>query len=324
MSGSPTSSEAMVSPGCVHVDRRAAGPPLGRLQLVFLLTLVFMVVEAVGGWLAGSLALLADAGHMLTDVGALALTLLTAWIARRPADETKTYGYVRWEILAALLNGAALFGIAAMVVVEALHRIRAPEPIRGGLFLGVALAGLVVNAVSLSLLHGGHRGHLNTRAAYLHILGDLLGSVGAVLAAGIILVTGWTVADPIISIALSLLILVGAWRLVRESTDVLLEAVPGHIAMPEVERRILGVPGVAAVHDLHVWTVTSGMVAMSAHVVVPDLAAHPDVLSGIRASLRDLGIRHITVQLESGAGCDEALEGGPETPVGHAHDGHHH
>ncbi len=256
---------------CIHVDRRSVGPPIGRLRLVFGLTFAFMIVEAVGGWLSGSLALLADAGHMLTDVGALGLTLLTAWIARRPADQSKTFGYLRWEILAALVNGALLFGIAALVVYEAIQRIGNPPPIRGGLFLGVALAGLVVNAVSLSILHGAHHEHLNTRGAYLHIMGDLLGSVGAVLAAVIILLTGWTPVDPIISIVLSLLILVGAWRLVRESTDVLLEAVPAHIAMEDVERRMREVPGVSAVHDLHVWTVTSGMVAMSGHAVVPDL-----------------------------------------------------
>src|SRR5512147_1443085 len=222
---------------CVHVspDRPAAGPPITRLTVVFGLTAFFMVVEAIGGWLSGSLALLADAGHMLTDVGALGLTLLTAWIARRPADQTKTYGYLRWEILAALVNGALLFGIAGYVVLEAIERIGHPEPIKGGLFLAVAVAGLLVNAGSLWLLHGSHHDHLNTRGAYLHILGDLLGSAGAVAAAVIVLVTGWTLADPIISVALSLLILVGAWRLVRESTDILLEAVPGHISMPEVE-----------------------------------------------------------------------------------------
>ncbi len=231
----------MVSPPCAHVDRRSAGPPIGRLVGVFALTALFMVVEAVGGWISGSLALLADAGHMLTDVGALGLTLLTAWIARRPASATKTYGYLRWEILASLVNGALLFGIAALVVIEAIGRLRQPAPIQGGLFLVVALAGLVVNGVSLGLLHGHHDGHLNTRGAYLHVLGDLLGSVGAVAAAGIVLLTGWTAADPVVSIVLSLLILVGAWRLVRESTDVLLEAVPRHIALPEVERRMLAV-----------------------------------------------------------------------------------
>jgi cobalt-zinc-cadmium efflux system protein len=272
---------------------------------VFGLTALFMVVEAVGGWIAGSLALLADAGHMLTDVGALGLTLLTAWIARRPANQTKTYGYLRWEILAALVNGALLFGIAALVVLEAVQRLSAPAPIRGDLFLAVAVAGLLVNAISLWLLHGRHDEHLNTRGAYLHILGDLLGSVGAVAAAGVVLGTGWTAADPIISIVLSVLILFGAWRLVRESTDVLLEAVPGHISLTEVERRMLAVPGVSAVHDLHVWTVTSGMVAMSGHAIVPELDRHPAVLEGLREVVAGLGIGHVTMQLETCEGCLE-------------------
>jgi cobalt-zinc-cadmium efflux system protein len=311
---------------CVHVApaRSTARAPIARLLWVFGLTACFMVVEALGGWLSGSLALLADAGHMLTDVGALGLTLLTAWVARRPADQTKTYGYLRWEILAALVNGAVLFGLAGWVVIEAAGRISAPEPIKGGLFLGVALAGLVVNGVSLFLLHGDHREHLNTRGAYLHILGDLLGSVGAVLAAVIVLLTGWTLADPIVSIALSLLILAGAWRLVRESTDVLLEGVPAHISLLEVEGRIRGLAGVEAVHDLHVWTVASGIVAMSGHAVVPDLASHPGVLHGIRETLGELGIRHVTVQLETGKGCGD--DGGKVAgadrarhPHGHPH-----
>jgi cobalt-zinc-cadmium efflux system protein len=314
----------MSTPGCVHVDNRSAGPPVGRLRVVFVLTLGFMVVEAAGGWLSGSLALLADAGHMLTDVGALGLTLITAWIARRPADATKTYGYVRWEILAALVNGAVLFGIAAMVVMEAVQRLSRPEPIRGGLFLAVATAGLVVNGISLWLLHEGQHHHHNTRGAYLHILGDLLGSVGAVAAAVVILATGWMPADPIISILLSLLILGGAWRLMRESTDILLEAVPAHINLPSVEGRMRAVPGVDTVHDLHIWTVTSGMVAMSGHVVVPDLAAHPDVLDGLRSALGELGIRHVTIQLESRNGCTDvgspgSLRGLPGQATGLPH-----
>lgn len=312
----------MASPPCIHLGRRHAAPPMGRLAWVFGLTALFMVVEAVGGWLSGSLALLADAGHMLTDVGALGLTLVTAWIARRPASLTKTYGYVRWEILAALVNGAVLFGIAALIVAEAADRIREPAPIQGGLFLAVALAGLVVNGVSLALLHGQHHDHLNTRGAYLHVLGDLLGSVGAVAAAGIVLATGWTLADPIISVALSLLILVGGWRLVRESVDVLLEAVPGHIALDDVEARMRRVPGVTAVHDLHVWTVTSGMVAMSGHALVPDLARHPAVLDGLRAAVAELGIGHVTIQLETCEGCLEPDPESPQVPAGHA--GHRH
>lgn len=294
---------------CVHVasGRRRGGAPVNRLVAVFALTAGFMVVEAIGGWISGSLALLADAGHMLTDVGALGLTLFTAWIARRPASQRKTYGNLRWEILAALINGATLFGLAGWVVIEAIGRIGDPRPIQGGLFFGIALTGLVVNLVSIRILHGAHQDHLNTRGAYLHILGDLLGSVGAVTAAVIVIVTGWTLADPIISVALSLLILLGAWRLVRESTDILLEAAPAHISMTDVAARMRAVGGVTAVHDLHVWTVASGMVAMSGHAMVPDLAHHPGVLTEIRDALADLGIRHVTVQLET---RDECVEDG--------------
>jgi cobalt-zinc-cadmium efflux system protein len=289
----------------------ASSPSLPRLRWVLALTSVFMIVEAVGGWIAGSLALLADAGHMLTDVGALTLSLLTAWIAQRPPDDSKTYGYLRWEILAALVNGAALFGIAAWVVVEAIQRIQDPQPVRTGLFLAIASAGLLVNLASLAVLHSSREGSLNVRGAYLHVLGDALGSVGAVVAAGIIALTGWTLADPIVSILLSILILVGAARLLRESTDILLESVPRHVSMAEVQRRMIGVPGVAAVHDLHVWTVTSGMIAMSGHAVVPDLEAHPGVLDGIRAEMSLMGIGHVTIQLEvehGCEGCDDARE----------------
>ena len=275
-----------------------------RLFAVLLLTAAFMVVEAVGGWLSGSLALLADAGHMLTDVGAIGLSLVSAVIGSRPADEFKTYGYRRWEILAALVNGAALFAIAVWVVVEAIHRIDSPPPVRAGLLLGIAAGGLVVNIVALSILHGGHRHNLNTRGAYLHIMGDLLGSVAAIAAGVIILLTGWMLADPILSIGVALLILVGAWRLVRESTDVLLESVPRGISMGDVQGRMLAVPGVTAVHDLHVWTVTSGLVAMSGHAVVPDLSDHPAALEGIRAQLAELGIGHVTIQLEVTEGCE--------------------
>lgn len=294
-----------------------------RLAVVFVLTFGFMVVEAIGGWISGSLALLADAGHMLTDVGALGLTLLTAWIAQRPADTRKTYGYLRWEILAALVNGALLFGLAAWVVIEAISRMREPQQIRGGIFLVVAVAGLIVNGIGIWLLHGRTGGHLNTRGAYLHILSDLLGSVGAVVAALVILATGWTLIDPLISVALSLLILFGAWRLMRESTDILLEGVPAHITMGEVESRMQAVPGVTAVHDLHVWTVTNGMVAMSGHAVVPDLQAHPVALQSIQESLRGLGIGHVTIQLEARDHCADAGSGSV-LAASHAHHGHPH
>jgi cobalt-zinc-cadmium efflux system protein len=309
---------------CVSLSSNRPAAPLPRLGLVLALTLLFMMVEAVGGWISGSLALLADAGHMLTDAGALGLTLLSAWIGLRPASHSKTYGYQRWEILAALINGAALFGIAGWVVVEAVQRIQHPEPIRTDLFLIVAAGGLVVNLVSLGILHGIKDGNLNTRGAYLHVLGDVLGSVGALAAAAIIATTGWLLADPIVSIALSLLILVGAWRLMRESTDILLESVPGHVSMAEVQRRILGVTGVTAVHDLHVWGVTSDLVAMSGHAIVPDLAHHPEVLERIRSEMCQLGIGHVTIQLEVQHECEEVRAVASSTVSQHQHHGHRH
>jgi cation diffusion facilitator family transporter len=204
-------------------------------------------------------------------------------------------------------------------VLEAVQRIDHPQPIRSGLFLAVASAGLAVNLISLVLLHGARTGSLNARGAYLHVMGDALGSVAALGAAAIIWSTGWTVADPIASIALSLLILIGAWRLLRESTDILLESVPGHVSMPEVQRRILGVPGVLAVHDLHVWTVANGVVAMSGHAVVPDLEAHPGVQEGIRGEMAQLGIGHVTIQLEIEDECGTLRE---LTPARHPEPGH--
>lgn len=310
---------------CAHLNRGTAAP-LPRLWAVLGLTGAFMVLEVIGGWLSGSLALLADAGHMLTDVGALGLSLATAWIAQRPADEIKTYGYRRWEILAALVNGAALFGIAAWVVVEAVQRLQHPEPIRPGLFLVVAAAGLVVNLVGMALLHGSRDGSLNVRGAYLHVMSDALGSLAALGAAAVIWLTGWTRADPIASVVLSLLILAGAWRLLRESTDILLDSVPAHVSLPEVQARILGVPGVAAVHDLHVWTVVSGVVAMSGHVVVPELVTHPTVLDGVRRRMAELGIGHCTIQMEVQDECEEALPAAHAGTAdqGHVHGGHAH
>jgi cobalt-zinc-cadmium efflux system protein len=319
-----TGSSSTLRADCTSLQPRGPAAPLPRLAAVLGLTVVFMVIEAIGGWLSGSLALLADAGHMLTDAGALGLSLFSAWIALRPASESKTYGYQRWEILAALINGAALFGIAAWVIVEAVQRIQHPEPIRAQLFLIVAAGGLVVNLISLRILHGMKEANLNTRGAYLHVWGDALGSVGALSAAAVIMLTGWTLADPIISIALAVLILIGGWRLLRESTDILLEGVPGHVSMVEVQRRMLGVAGVTGVHDLHVWTVTSGMVAMSGHAIVPELASHPEVLEGIRVEMARLGIAHVTIQLEVQHECEEPRMVTTSEAAASRHSGHRH
>ncbi len=288
-----------------HPPHPPPARPTRRLAAVLALTAAFTVVEAVGGWLSGALALLADAGHMLTDVGALGLALAGARMAGRPADSSKTSGYLRWEILAALVNGALLLAIAGWITVEAIGRLGQPQAVDARLFGAVAALGLVVNLVALRLLHAGHdHRNLNARAAYFHVLSDLLGSVGAITAAVIVGFTGWTAADPLVSLGIAVLIVFGAVRILRESVNVLLEAAPAHIAVLELERRMLEVPGVAAVHDLHLWTVTSGVVAMSGHAVVPALADHPGALEGLRVAAAGLGINHVTIQLEMDAGCE--------------------
>ncbi len=263
-----------------------------------------MVAEAVGGWLAGSLALLADAGHMLADAAALGLALFAAHVAQRPATAQRSFGLLRLEILAALANGGLLIAIAVGIGIEAWRRLRAPPAIHAGLLLGVAAVGLVANLVAVVTLHRGHQHSLNQRGAYLHVLGDLLGSVGALTAGAIVLGTGWTVADPLVSIFIGALILASAWRLVKESTDVLLEATPGDIALAEVHERILAVRGVDSVHDLHVWTVTSGVVAMSGHLVVKNPTDNQPVLEEVQDRMRALGIHHVTVQMEREQTCD--------------------
>ncbi len=274
-----------------------------RLKLVLVLTAAFMVVEAVGGWVANSLALLADAGHMLSDVMAIGLALFAAWIAQRPATPAKTYGYLRIEILAALVNGTALFVLAGFIVWEAMRRFAAPPAVEPRILVGVGILGLLANVVALRLLHAGHRHSLNVRGAYLHVAGDLLGSVGAMAAGAVILFTGWTVADPLISVLVALLIVWSAGRLVRDSVEILLEATPRHISMREVERQIATIPGVSNVHDLHVWTLTSGVIAMSGHAVVGDPGNNQKVLETVQNRMADLGISHVTMQLEQDDTC---------------------
>ena len=275
-----------------------------RLTLALGITAVVMLVELIGGWLAGSLALLADAAHMLADVAALGLALIAAWIAQRPATPERSFGFMRLEILAALVNGAVLFAIAIGIGVEAWHRLRVPQLVNGPLLLGVAAVGFVANLAAVVVLHRGHEHSLNQRGAYLHVLGDLLGSVGALVAGVIVLTSDWMIADPLISVLIGTLVLVSAWRLVKESTDVLLEAAPRHIALSDVHERIASVPGVESVHDLHLWTVTSGVVAMSGHLVVKNPSDNQPILEAIQLRMRALGIAHVTVQVEKEPICD--------------------
>ncbi len=275
-----------------------------RLTLALVITAIVMLVELIGGWLSGSLALLADAAHMLADVAALGLALVAAWIAQRPATPERSFGFMRLEILAAFINGAVLFGIAIGIGIEAWHRLHVPQLVNGPLLLGVAAVGFAANLAAVVVLHRGHEQSLNQRGAYLHVLGDLLGSVGALIAGVIVLTSGWIMADPLISVLIGSLVLISAWRLVKESTDVLLEATPRHIALTDVHDRIATVPGVESVHDLHLWTVTSGVVAMSGHLVVKNPTDNQPVLEEVQERMQALGINHVTVQLEREPTCD--------------------
>jgi cobalt-zinc-cadmium efflux system protein len=282
-----------------------------RLAIAAIITGLFVVAEVVGGLLSNSVALLADAGHMLTDVGALSLSLFVAWFSRQPATPKRTYGYLRWEILAAFINGAVLLLLSVGILWESVQRLGAPEPVQGGLMLGVAVGGLLVNAISAWLLHGSASSSLNLRGAYLHVLSDLAGSVAVILAAVAVQLFGWLIADAVASILVTLLIIRGAWRLVREAVDVLLESSPAHIDVEAVRRTMAAVRGVGAVHDLHVWTLTSGVVAMSAHAIVPSAADHPRVLADLHAAVAGFGIRHTTIQIEDAplaACCGETVD----------------
>ena len=293
---------ALVEP-CVHRPERARST--AALGWALAITVVFAVVEVVGGLLAGSLALLADAGHMVTDAASLALSLFAARMAARPADAARTFGWYRVEILAALVNGAALLGVTAWIVVEALQRLRAPHPVQPDLMLAVASAGLAANIAAVVLLHRAKGESLNAHGAYLHVLSDVLGSVAAVTAGLVIKFTGALAADPLVSIALAVLLLASAWRLVQRSVDVLLEAAPRHVSVRDVEAAIASVPAVTGVHDVHVWTVSDGLVAMSAHATVPDAAKHQEVLEEITRRVRSFRIQHVTVQLERDPLCQE-------------------
>jgi cobalt-zinc-cadmium efflux system protein len=274
------------------------GEDVRRLRIALVLTASLFLAEVVGGIVANSLALLADAGHMLTDVGALGLSLFVAWFSRQPHTPHKTYGYLRWEILAALLNGSVLLLLCAWILWESVGRFRAPQEVAGGLMLGVALAGLAVNVAAAWILHPSSRGSLNVRGAYLHVLSDLLSSVGTVTAAVIIQLSGWFYADPLASLFTTLLIVRSAWRLVRESVDVLLESAPAHISPGAVRAQLTAIPGIESVHDLHIWTVSTGMVAMSAHAIVREPERHQHVLEHVHDAMRLFGIDHVTVQLE--------------------------
>ena len=280
----------------------AAGRKKKRLAVVFGLTVTYLLVEVAGGLISGSLALLADAGHMLTDVAGVGLALLAIWFAERPASPERTYGYYRVEILAALTNAVVLIGISLYILYEAYLRFRKPPEVESGLMLGVAAVGLVVNIIGMYILRAGSRESLNMKGAYFEVLSDMLTSIGVIVASIIMLTTGWYYADPLISAGIGLFILPRTWLLLREAVGVLLEGTPSDVNLTGLRESIGKLPGVSDVHDLHVWTLTSGVNAMSAHAVLVDDDRHDEVLKAVRdLASSKFKISHITVQLENQA-----------------------
>ncbi len=271
-----------------------------RLRAVLALTAVFLVVEAAAGLYTGSLSLLADAAHMLVDVGGLLLSLVAVWFAERPATPAKTYGYYRVEILAALVNGVLTCLLAVGILVKAYERLWHPPHVLGGPMLAVAVVGLAVNLVGIVLLHAGAGESLNVRSAYLEVLGDAASSAAVIAAGAVILATGWRIADPIASAAIALLILPRTWTLLGHAVNVLLEGAPAHLDVTEIDAALCGAAGVRRVHDLHVWTLTSGREAMSAHVVVGPEVVPDKILEQLHVTLHArFGIDHTTIQVET-------------------------
>jgi cobalt-zinc-cadmium efflux system protein len=279
-----------------HVPTPIPAKETRALQIALALTAVFALVEAAGGWLAGSLALISDAGHMATDAAALGLALFAQWVARRPPSRRASYGYARAEVLAAFVNALALLALVVFIAIEAVRRLLVPQPVAGGLLLAVACVGLLGNLVMAWILARA-QGSLNLRGALLHVISDLLGSVAAIVAGAVIIVTGWAPIDPILSLAVSLLILRSTWHLLAQSTGVLMEGVPAHLSYDEIGRALARVPGIVAVHDLHVWHMTSERAALSAHVLINEPDEWPRTLASAQRMLAQrFGIDHVTLQ----------------------------
>ncbi len=300
-----------------HPHERARGESRRALTLVLLLTTSFTVVEVVGGLLTGSLALLADAGHMLSDNLSLGLALFAAWLAGRPATPERSFGYQRAEILAALFNGVTLVAISIWIFVEAYSRLREPPEIPGSPLLAIAVLGLLVNVAGAVILSRSAGENLNAQGALRHVIADALGSIGVMVAALVIILTGWRYADPLVSVAIGLLILASSWSLLRDSTNILLEATPRGIDAEEVGSKMAGAEGVIEVHDLHIWTITSGFPALSAHVLVgqrEDCHARRRDLEALLA--REYGISHTTLQVDHVGEHEGGMYGSRFLPLG--------
>ncbi|BAQ49417.1 cation diffusion facilitator family transporter [Methylobacterium aquaticum] len=281
----------------------AAGRNKGRLAWALALTLTYMAAEVVGGLLTGSLALLADAAHMVTDAGGLALSLLAIHYAAKAPSPGKSFGYMRFEILAALANAVVLLGVTAYILYEAYRRFFEPTEILGWPMMLVAFVGLGVNLASMRLLAGGSSESLNVKGAYFEVFSDMLGSVGVIAAALVVMATGWRWVDPLVGAGIGLFIVPRTWRLLSEALHILLEGTPPGVDLAALRTEIEAMPGVRRAYDLHAWTLTSGFDAMSGHVVMDDVAAGPDLIRAVRRLVKERhGIEHVTVQVE-----DEAL-----------------
>ena len=277
----------------------AAGRHKSPLIIALCLTLSYMVAEIVGGLITGSLALLADAAHMLTDAGGLALALFAIHYAQKPATPQKTYGYLRTEILSAMANAVVLLLLTLYILYEAYKRFLNPPEILSGPMLAVAVAGLIVNFISMRLLSSGSSESLNVQGAYFEVLSDMLGSLGVILAALVVMFTGWTLADPIIGAGIGLFIVPRTWRLLSQATHIIMEGVPAEVDLKQLEAALKGISGVTAVHDLHVWTITSGFDSMSGHVVIGADVDGNTVLRAAKAILvEQFHLQHITIQIE--------------------------
>jgi cobalt-zinc-cadmium efflux system protein len=283
--------------GHVHSHHQPAGEDVRRAMAWALgLTAAFAVVEAAGGWWSGSLALLSDAGHMITDAFALGLALFAQTIARRPPSERNSFGYARAEVLGAFVNAVFMLLVVMLIAIEAVQRLLHPAPVAGGAVMAIAAAGLAVNLVVARMLHD-HHDNMNSRAAYLHVLSDALGSVAALVAGAIIWWTGWLAADPLLSFVVSALMLASTWRLLKQSANVLMEGVPPHLSFPGIGQALAEIPGVENVHDLHVWHMSAERIALSAHVLIDDPAHWPAVLAAGKKVLREqFAIEHVTLQ----------------------------
>lgn len=281
-----------------------------RLQWALAISSIYFFAELIAGFLTNSLALLSDAGHMLSDIGAISLSLFAFRIARRPATLQSTYGFHRVEILAALFNGLTLWLIVGMIFAAAYSRFFDPPQVESFGMMIVAVIGLLVNVTAAAILHSGHRHNLNLRGAFLHVVSDAIGSVGAILAGLVMLTTGWYVADPLIGIFIGILILFSSWSLVKDSLSVLMQTVPKDIRLEEVRETIEAVHGVSKVHDLHIWAVTSDIYTLSAHAVVENGGDFHEVLNGIEGTLKErYNIEHTTIQLETESREEKEFKG---------------